>query len=144
MDLGRFGVWSAALRYGDRGEAREAAAELETLGYGTLWLPGGIGGGIFDAVSALLDGPSGAGLATGIVNLWMHDVDEVAAAHARLTGAHPDRFLLGLGVSHALLVDADHPGRYARPLAATRRYLDRLDAATPPVPVAERALAALG
>ena len=144
MELGRFGVWSAALRYGDRGEARDAAAELETLGYGTLWLPGGIGGDIFDAVKALLDATRRVALATGIVNLWMHDVAEVATAHAQLTSAHPDRFLLGLGVSHALLVDANHPGRYRRPLAATRRYLDGLDAAAPPVPVAERALAALG
>ena len=144
MDLGPVGIWSAALRYGDRGEARDAAGELESLGFGTLWLPGGIGGDIFDAVAALLEATSRVTLATGIVNLWMHQPAEVATAHARITSAHPDRFLLGVGVSHAPLVDADHPGRYARPLAATGRYLDELDAASPPVPASERALAALG
>jgi probable F420-dependent oxidoreductase len=144
VDLGAVGIWSAALRYGDRGEARDAAAELEALGYGTLWIPGGIGGDIFDAASALLGATSRVVLATGVLNLWQHEPADVGAAHARLTSAHPDRFLLGVGVSHALLVDADQPGRYGRPLDATRRYLDALDAATPPVPVAERALAALG
>jgi probable F420-dependent oxidoreductase len=144
VDLGPIGIWSAALRYGDRGEARDAASELESLGFGTLWLPGGIGGDIFEAVAALLEATSRVALATGIVNLWMHQPAEVAEAHARITSAHPDRFLLGVGVSHAPLVDADHPGRYARPLEATDRYLDELDTASPPVPAAERALAALG
>jgi probable F420-dependent oxidoreductase len=144
MDLGPVGVWSAALRYGDRGEAREAALELETLGFGTLWIPGGIGGDVFESASALLDATGRVVVATGILNLWMHAPGEVAAGHARLTSEHPDRFLLGVGVSHAVLVDAEHPGRYTRPLAVTRRYLDQLDAASPPVPVAERALAALG
>ena len=144
MELGPVGIWSAALRYGDRGEARSAAAELEQLGYGALWVPGGIGGAIFDDVSGLLDGTSRVVVATGIVNIWMHDPAETAAAHDRLTRAHPGRFLLGLGVSHAPLVDANHPGRYQRPMAAMRRYLDALDAASPPVPVAERVLAALG
>ena len=36
------------------------------------------------------------------------------------------------------------PGRYTRPLATTAAFLDDLDAATPPVPVGERCLAALG
>jgi probable F420-dependent oxidoreductase len=144
VDLGPIGIWSAALRYGDRGEGRDAASELESLGFGTLWLPGGIGGDIFEAVAALLEATSRVALATGIVNLWMHQPAEVAEAHARITSAHPDRFLLGVGVSHAPLVDADHPGRYARPLEATDRYLDELDTASPPVPAAERALAALG
>jgi len=144
MDLGPVGVWSAALRYGDRGEAGAAARELEELGYGTLWVPGGVGGDIFDAVAGLLDATTRVSVATGIVNLWMHPPSETAGAHARLTQAHPDRFLLGIGVSHAPLVDAQTPGRYRAPLAATRDYLDALDRAAPPVPPGERALAALG
>ncbi len=144
MELGRLGVWSGALRYGDRGAAREATAELEELGYGAAWLPGGVGGDIFDAADALLGATTRMVVATGIVNLWMHEAAETAARHAALVGAHPGRFLLGLGVSHQPLVDANDPGRYRRPLEAMRRYLDELDAAVPSVPVAERALAALG
>jgi len=107
-------------------------------------VPGGAGGDVFDAVGALLDATSRVTVATGIVNLWMHSPSETAGAHARLTEAHPDRFLLGIGVSHAPLVDAQEPGRYRAPLAAMRDYLDALDRADPAVPVDERALAALG
>jgi probable F420-dependent oxidoreductase len=76
--------------------------------------------------------------------VWMHEPAETAARHAGIVAAHPGRFLLGLGVSHRPLVDANNPGRYRRPLDTMRRYLDDLDAASPPVPVSERVLAALG
>ena len=39
MDLAGVGVWSSQLRYGDAGEAAEAAAELEELGFTALWIP---------------------------------------------------------------------------------------------------------
>ena len=74
----------------------------------------------------------------------MHSIQETCDGHARVTSAYPDRFLLGIGVSHAALVDGQEPGRYARPLAVTRTFLDEIDATTPTVPVNERALAALG
>ena len=41
MNLGSFGVWSGALRNGARAAVLDAAAELEQLGYGTIWFPGG-------------------------------------------------------------------------------------------------------
>jgi len=144
MGLGGVGVWSGQLRFGDRGAVAEAAAELESLGYTALWVPGGAGGPVFDDCRALLDATRGVTVATGVLNLWMHTPDETAAGHAALTADHPGRFLLGLGVSHAPLVDRDEPGRYRRPLATTRAYLDALDAAQPPVPAGERVLAALG
>ncbi len=144
MELSGTGVWSGALRYGDRGDINEAAAELEGLGYSAIWVPGGAGGDIFGDCSALLEATERVTVATGILNIWMHEAQEVATGHAALTAAHPGRFLLGLGVSHAALVDRDEERRYRKPMAVTTAYLDALDAATPAVPVAERALAALG
>src|SRR5262245_7842752 len=141
MDLRGTGVWSGALRYGDGIAARDAAAELEALGYAALWVPGGVGGDIFGDCRALLDATERTTVATGILNLWMHDPAETAAGHAALTSAYPDRFLLGIGVSHSALIDANEPGRYQKPLDVTRDYLDALDAQSPPVPVSERALA---
>src|SRR4051794_29590851 len=41
MDIRRIGIWSSGLRDEDPGaaeEVREAAAELEELGYGAIWL----------------------------------------------------------------------------------------------------------
>jgi probable F420-dependent oxidoreductase len=74
----------------------------------------------------------------------MHSPSEVADSYATLTTEHGDRFLLGIGVSHAPLVDAGQPGRYRKPLAATALFLDGLDAAPRPVPIERRVLAALG
>jgi len=143
MDLGSVGVWSAELRFGETGAAAEMAAELEALGYGALWYPAG-NEGAFACAEALLSATDHIVVATGIVSVWSHDAATTAAAHARLASAHPDRFLLGLGISHRPLVDQSEPGRYHQPLATMAHYLDQLDAASPPVPLAERAIAALG
>jgi probable F420-dependent oxidoreductase len=141
MQLGRIGIWSGQF-WGDRAQAKEAATELEQLGYGTLWYPNHQK--MFELARDLLDATSRIVVATGITSIWMHPAQEVAAAHHELTQAHPNRFVLGLGVSHANLVDREQPGRYERPLQHMRMYLDALDAAPTPVPVGERVLAALG
>ncbi|MEV0616302.1 LLM class F420-dependent oxidoreductase [Nonomuraea sp. NPDC050404] len=143
MDLSGVGVWSTQLRYGDPVESAEAAAELEELGFSALWIPD-IGGPVFDAVGNLLAATRETVVATGILNLWMHAPAEAAASYASLSAAHGDRFLMGIGVSHAPLVDAAEAGRYRRPLAAMAAFLDGLDAADPPVPAEGRVLAALG
>jgi probable F420-dependent oxidoreductase len=137
------GVWSSALRYGDRAEAADAAAELESLGYSTMWVPD-VGGDVFAAVANLLAATSSATIATGILNLWMHSAEETAERHHAFTDSQGDRFLLGVGVSHQLLIDLAEEGRYRRPLARTAEFLDGLDAAPYPVPRDRRVLAALG
>lgn len=143
MQLAGVGVWSSQLRYGDAAESAEAAAELEDLGYTALWIPD-VGGPLFDAVENLLGATSKAVVATGILNLWMHEPVDVAAKYQSLVSAHGERLLLGIGVSHAPLIDAGDPGRYKKPLAATKAYLEALDATEQPVPVDARVLAALG
>ena len=140
MRLSGVGVWSGELRrHEDEGARRDAAAELEELGYAALWIPGGQGGRVFDAAGVLLNATREVSVATGILNIWRHDPEEAAAERAQLDDAYEGRFLLGLGVSHAPLID-----EYAKPLTAMRAYLDSLDAAAPSVPAEERVLAALG
>ncbi|HVW40219.1 MAG TPA: LLM class F420-dependent oxidoreductase [Amycolatopsis sp.] len=137
------GVWAAQLRYGDAAVIREMALELEELGYSALWIPD-VGGDLFTSVELLMDATRRVTVATGILNLWMHEAAETAQQHARLIAAHGDRFLVGIGVSHAALIDRKHPGRYDKPLSAMRTYLDGLDAADQPLPRNRRVLAALG
>jgi probable F420-dependent oxidoreductase len=143
VELGGIGVWSVPLRYGAKGEVVEAAAELESLGYSALWIPD-VGGDVFGAATTLLKATRSLVVATGVLNLWMHDPADTANGFARLSGAHPGRFVLGIGVSHATSVDRIQPGRYQQPLAAMAAYLDALDTAKPPVLTSARVLAALG
>lgn len=143
MELGKVGIWSGEFRSKQAGDAGNAAAEIEDLGFGALWIPGGGGGDIFGAVTRTLEATRALPVATGILNVWMHDATEVAAEHARISTAHPDRFLLGLGVSHAPLVESTNR-KYDRPFSLMVHYLDELDAAKTPVRTQDRVLAALG
>lgn len=141
--LGRTGVWSAALRYGDGEAAEHAAAELEQLGYSALWVPD-VGGDLFAALERLLDATSTATIATGILNLWMHEPAETAQRYNSFVERFGPRLLVGIGVSHAPLIDMAEAGRYTRPLTRTREYLDALDECSPTLPSGDRMLAALG
>jgi probable F420-dependent oxidoreductase len=137
------GIWSGGLRYGDAGEAVEAAGELESLGYSALWIPD-TGGDLFESLERLLGATTGITVASGILNLWMHTPEATAEAYAAFAATYGDRLLVGIGVSHAPLIDASEPGRYRNPLASTAAFLDGLDAAVPPLPSDRRELAALG
>ncbi len=140
------GIWGRQLREADPGEIGEAAVELEELGYGALWVPGGMEPNrqVFVDVDRLLAATRRTPVATGIVNMWLHEPDALTASYHTLEAAHPGRFLLGLGISHRPLMDRVEAGRYDRPLAAMQRYLDELDAQPSPVPPDRRAIAALG
>jgi probable F420-dependent oxidoreductase len=136
--LGPIGIWSLELRFGDRGEAHEAAAELDQLGYGALWIPGGVGGDVLGDVAGLLAAAPRAAIATGILNIWKHEPADIGAWWAGRSPADHARVMLGLGVSHGPIIGE----AYAKPLEAMSRYLDGLDAAG--VPEERRCLAALG
>ncbi|AKJ12925.1 F420-dependent oxidoreductase [Streptomyces incarnatus] len=135
--IGRYGIWSIGLRAEDparRGELAEAAAELEELGFGAAWL-----GGSSAARHAvpLLEATGTLTVGTSIQSIWQYDAGTSAASFAEVEAAHPGRFVLGLGVSHAKLAD-----QYRRPYSALVAYLDALDEAG--VPAGRRVLAALG
>jgi probable F420-dependent oxidoreductase len=142
MRLSGIGVWSGQLRYGDAGQIADAAAELDELGYDAIWIPD-VGGDVLGSVEALLRATPRIVVATGILNIWMHEPAEVAQRRASFTEAWQERFLLGLGVSHAVLIDHENPGRYAKPYSKMVEYLDALDAADVPFPADARVLAAL-
>jgi probable F420-dependent oxidoreductase len=137
-------VWSGALRSGDAGRTAEAAAEIEALGYSAAWIPD-VGGELFEPLENLLRATTRLTIATGVLNLWLRSAEETTAVHRRLTAAYGRRWLVGLGVSHAPMIDhLRGPGTFGRPLATTRAYLDELDAQPDAVPASDRVLAALG
>jgi probable F420-dependent oxidoreductase len=139
VHLGRVGVWWSGAWQVDTDESVDVASELESLGFGAIWTTGGFEPGLRPRFARLLASTSRMVVASGIVNVWRNAPAELAAATAELERSHPGRFLLGLGASHAALVDG-----YARPYTRVARFLDGLDTAAEPVPPERRALAALG
>ena len=136
------GIWSAQLRYGEPDAIAAGAEELDELGYRAIWIPD-VGGDVLGSVEALLRATSRLVVATGILNVWMQDPAEVARRRASWNNDWQHRFLLGLGVSHAPLIDHGQPGRYEKPLSKMVEFLDALDGAEVPFPVGARVLAAL-
>src|SRR5262245_39675799 len=105
MNLGSIGVWSGALRRGERPAVLKAVAELEELGYETIWFPGGDHAGLAEHIQAILKATRRVTVATGIVNIWTHPAMEIAAEHQAISQAYPGRFMLGLGISHQRIVE---------------------------------------
>lgn len=140
MEIGTFGIWSSLLRNAPEQEAVDAARQIEALGFTTAWLPSGEVGQL-ERVRALVEGTTTLRVATGILNVYREqDPERTAEVFWEIERTHPERFLLGLGVGHPQNLE---PGRYGRPLATMRRYLDGLDRAAHPVPLSRRVLAAL-
>ncbi len=144
MDLAGTGLWSGELRYGDPAAAAQSAAELDELGYTALWIPD-VSGDVFTPINNLLAATKRTAIATGILNLWMTSAADTAAGYAATVAEHGRRLMLGIGVSHQLLIDgAKAPGTYQKPLAVMTNYLDELDALpNQGVPPEDRMLAAL-
>ncbi len=146
--LGRVGVWSFALEAQTVAEEREAAAEIESLGYPAIWFPESVTSReVFSHASLLLSATERAVIASGIANIWARDPVAMANGWRTLSDAHPGRFVLGMGVSHQPSV-AKRGSEYVRPFARMRDYLDAMDRAASSAPEPEgpprRMLAALG
>src|SRR5687767_14194667 len=144
--LGGLGIWTfEAERMPAAGE-RDYARAIESLGFKALWIPESLGSKeAFAHASLLLAATKELVIATGIANIWARDAVAMANGARALIDAYPDRFLLGVGVSHAPTVKTRGQS-YTRPLEYMRRYLDAMDAApyTGPKVEAPRVLAALG
>ena len=144
--LGTVGVWTHDVERMSAAVARDYVQAIESLGFAGLWFPESLGSKeAFAHASLLLGGTKTLVVATGIANIWARDPVAMANGARTLVDAYPDRFLLGMGVSHAPTVKT-RGATYARPLEHLRSYLDAMDAAPyvgPKVDV-PRVLAALG
>lgn len=125
----RVGVWTTALDTVLPADAGEYAAELEALGYGSLWFGEAYGREAFTNAGLLLAATEQIVVATGIANVYGRDAVTGNAAGRTLNAAYPGRLIVGWGISHAPLVERMRGHRYAKPLTTMREYLQALDAA---------------
>jgi probable F420-dependent oxidoreductase len=148
MDLGRIGIWTIAFDLQPAGAAREAAAEVEALGFTAIWVPEAANREAMANSMLLLCATERVVVGTGIANLYARDAMSMSAGQKTITSAYPDRFILGIGVSHKIAVEAMRGHHYDKPLTTMRDYLDRMDAslyvAAAPETEPVRVLAALG
>lgn len=129
LELGPIGM---SLNVSADGAHLREAAELEDLGYSTIWLAGGQ----LDSLDPLIDivrATSSILVGSSIIPLDVYSSEQVAATFADIETDHPGRLIVGLG----------GPQR-PKALQAMNDFLDRLDTAEPPVPVNRRVLAANG
>jgi probable F420-dependent oxidoreductase len=129
FDLGRIGIWTGALDGVPSKDAQRAAADLESFGFPTLWIPETVGRDPFVTATLLLSATSTLKIATGIANIYARDAVTMANTQRSLEEAFPGRFLLGLGVSHHHLVDRVRHHDYSRPYSYMSTFLDDMDKA---------------
>jgi len=145
--LGPVGAWSFALDGMTAGGERAYVRDVEALGYPAVWFPESLGSKeALSRAGVLLAASERIVVATGIASIWARDAIAMANGSRNLAEAYPNRFLLGIGVSHAPSVAA-RGHEYTRPLDRMRAYLDAMDAARYDAPGDRRpprVLAALG
>jgi probable F420-dependent oxidoreductase len=125
--IGRVGVWLGSIALEPAKWERAALARIEEAGYGAAWF--GEGPANREALShaaLLLEASQRLMVATGIANIWARDAAAAINGANTLNEACEERFLLGLGVSHAPIVNS-RGHHYAMPLTAMRRYLQAID-----------------
>jgi probable F420-dependent oxidoreductase len=135
--LGPLGIWMpppAAIGIDPESYARE----IEAAGFTSVWYPGVNSPADLAAVEVALAATERLIVGTGIASVWTWQAADLAAAASRLHDQYPGRFILGLGVSHAPLVEAAGQ-EYVKPYTKMVRFLDELPATGAPV-----ILAALG
>ena len=148
VDIGRYGIWFGAIDALSTTAAKQAAQHIESLGFGALWVAEAVGRDPFVSSAVLLGATTKLSVATGIANIYARDPMTMVAGQKTVAEAFPDRFLLGLGVSHGHLVAGLRKHDYSKPFSHMVDYLDRMDAsrfmAQGPEHDPGRLLAALG
>jgi probable F420-dependent oxidoreductase len=129
--LGRIGLWTGSLEGLTPAAIPDVLGELDDQGWGSLWFGEAVGREAFTAAQLYLGATRRMAIGTGIANIYGRDASAAGAAARTIKAMHPGRFVLGLGVSHAPLVERHRGHHYGRPLSAMREYLDALDRTQP-------------
>jgi probable F420-dependent oxidoreductase len=135
--LGKLGIWMPPMPALGLDPAQYGKA-IEDAGFRSVWFPGVDNPENLEPIEAVLAATSHLIVATGIASIWTWDPADLAARADQLEADYPGRFILGLGCSHAPLVESTGQA-YVKPYSKTVEFLDALPPTRAPV-----VLAALG
>jgi alkanesulfonate monooxygenase SsuD/methylene tetrahydromethanopterin reductase-like flavin-dependent oxidoreductase (luciferase family) len=96
----------------------------EELGYESAWVAEGHGGDQFAILAACAVQTSRIKLGTSISSVFVRTAPTIAMAAATLVDLSNGRFILGLGSSHKVQVEAEHGVPYSKPLTRVRESVD--------------------
>ena len=100
-------MWLLAISPVPIDQERQAVRRIDKLGYGSIWRGEGLGGKeAFTHQSLLLAATERIVTGTGIANLWARHPATMQGGAATLGAAYPGRFVHGIGISHAPIVEA--------------------------------------
>jgi probable F420-dependent oxidoreductase len=123
--VGRLGVWYPVDRLNGAG-IRRLLRTVEDFGYSTLWYPEALGYESLSIASFMLANSTRLIIGSSIANIYARDPFTARRGLSTLSSLYDDRFILGLGVSHAPMVERVHGHVYDKPVPTMRRYLDGL------------------
>jgi probable F420-dependent oxidoreductase len=123
--LGRLGVWYPIDRLDGAG-IRRLLGMVEDLGYSTFWYPEALGYESLSIASFMLANTKRLIIGSSIANVYARDPFTARRGLRTLSSLYDDRFILGLGVSHAPMVEKLRGHVYDKPVPTMRRYLDGL------------------
>jgi len=123
--LGKQGVWYPVDRL-DGAEIKCLLRTVEDLGYSTLWYPEAVGYESLSIAGFMLANTTRLIIGSSIANIYARDPFAARRGLRTLSSLYDDRFILGLGVSHAPMVEGLRGHVYEKPVPAMRRYLDGL------------------
>jgi len=123
IDVGRMGVWYAADKLNPL-EWKRFITSAESLGYSSLWYSESRGFESMSFASYLLCQSSTIKIGSSIASIYARDASASRNGMRTLSAISNDRFILGLGVSHAPMVEGFRGHAYGKPLTTMRNYLE--------------------
>lgn len=123
IDIGRVGLWTGLLDAHPTSRVRELAVELEEMGWPCLWRPESSGRDALVSAAQILEATTALRVATGIAQIHARHPLTTRNAQRTLHEASGGRFLLGLGVSHAEVIEAVRKVSWSKPYTEMVDYL---------------------
>lgn len=125
--MGRVGAWTGRFATTPHSEVRAAVAHLEELEVPALWYGEAFGREVMALGSLLLESSTRLVVASGIASIFARDATAMVNGARSLAEASGNRFVLGIGVSHAPMVSRRGEA-YVDPYGSLDEYLTAMEA----------------